>query len=161
MGDSTAREGGFYFKNIEISPIFVPTYKDWIMALAQETKIYKDMYMLLNKILDARKHFPKEFKYAFGDHLFMTALECTELIQAANMSKRDRAAYLSEFAIKFESLQLMIRLCQDRHIISESLAIDILQLSGDIGRQATGWRNASLRGTPTDSRNPYCQGDTE
>jgi len=131
------------------------------MALAQETKIYKDMYMLLNKILDARKHFSKEFKYAFGDHLFMTALTCTELIQAANMSKIDRAAYLSEFAIKFEALQLMIRLCQDRHIISESLAIDILQLSGDIGRQATGWRKNSLKIPTTDSRNSYRQGDTE
>ena len=131
------------------------------MALAQETKIYKDMYILLNKILDARKHFPKEFKYAFGDHLFMTALTCTELIQAANMSKIDRAAYLSEFAIKFESLQLMIRLCQDRHIIYESLAIDILQLSGDIGRQATGWRKTALKVRPTDSQNPCCQGDTE
>lgn len=131
------------------------------MALAQETKIYKDMYMLLNKILDARKHFPKEFKYAFGDHLFMTALTCTELIQAANMSQRDRHAYLSEFAIKFESLQLMIRLCSDRHIISESLAIDILQLSGEIGRQATGWRRTSLNVPTTDSRNSYRQGDTE
>mgnify|MGYP003302859651 FL=1 len=117
--------------------------------------------MLLNKILDARKHFPKEFKYAFGDHLFMTALTCTELIQAANMSQRDRHAYLSEFAIKFESLQLMIRLCSDRHIISESLAIDILQLSGEIGRQATGWRRTSLNVPTTDSRNSYRQGDTE
>ena len=82
------------------------------MALAQETKIYKDMYMLLNRILDARKHFPKEFKYAFGDHLFMTALTCTELIQAANMSKIDRAAYLSEFAIKFEALHWYHRLSE-------------------------------------------------
>ena len=36
------------------------------MALAQDLQIYKQMYALLNLILDAKEHFPKSYKYAFG-----------------------------------------------------------------------------------------------
>ncbi len=113
------------------------------MALAQELSIYKQMYTLLNLILDAREHFPKSFKYAFGEKMMMVALECCELIQAANMSKEKRVPLLNEFSIKFNSLQLMIRLCRDRRIIDEGKFCDILSLAGEIGAQATAWRKAS------------------
>ena len=119
------------------------------MALAQDLKIYKDMYALLNRVLDAREHFPKSFKYAFGEHMMMVALECCEIIQAANMTKGiRRASLLNEFSIKFNSLQLMIRLCRDRRIIDEGKFCDILSLAGEIGAQATGWRNDALARQP-------------
>ena len=118
------------------------------MALAQDLQIYKQMYALLNLILDAREHFPKSIKYAFGERMMMVALECCELIQAANMSQARRVSLLEEFSIKFSSLQLMIRLCRDRHIIDEGKFCDILSLAGEIGAQATGWRKSALARQP-------------
>ena len=113
------------------------------MALAEDLQIYRQMYQLLGIILDAREHFPKSYKYAFGERMMMVALECCELIQAANMSQARRVSYLEEFAIKFGSLQLMIRLCRDRRIVDEGRFCDMLALAGDIGKQATAWRKSA------------------
>lgn len=45
------------------------------------------MYKLLNLVLDAREHFPKAYKYAFGEKLVMIGIEFCELIQLANSTK--------------------------------------------------------------------------
>lgn len=114
------------------------------MAIASELKIYKDMYKLMHLILDAREVFPKSYKYAFGEHLMMLSLECCELIQAANMSIDTRMVYLNEFAVKFGSLQLALRVCRDRKIISQNKFSDIVLLCGEIGKQSSGWRRATI-----------------
>lgn len=99
------------------------------------------MYKLLNLVLDAREHFPKAYKYAFGERLMMTGLECCELIQLANSFKDEmRVEYLHQFSLKFESFKLMLRLCRDRCLINERKFCNILELAGSIGAQATGWR---------------------
>ena len=114
------------------------------MALAETLPIYKDTYALLNIILDAREHFPKAYKYAFGEKLMMTAVECCELIQAANSVKDEqRVAYLYRFALKMGSLKLLLRICQDRRLISDGRFCDILRLTSSIGKQATAWRQCS------------------
>ena len=109
--------------------------------LAKVLEIYKQMYKLLNLVLDAREHFPKAYKYAFGERLMMTGLECCELIQLANSFKDEmRVEYLHQFSLKFESFKLMLRLCRDRCLINERKFCNILELAGSIGAQATGWR---------------------
>ena len=126
-------------------PFFVPLQrkKDKEMALAEDLQIYRQMYQLLGLILDAREHFPKSYKYAFGERMMMVALECCELIQAANMSQARRASLLEDFSIKFGSLQLMLRLCRDRHIVDEGRFCNMLALAGEIGKQATAWRKSA------------------
>ena len=114
------------------------------MALAEDLHIYKQMYTLLNLLLDARDRFPKSYKYDFGEHLMMTALECCELIQAANMDRAKRAETLRLFAIRFGSLRLMIRLMRDRRIIDVGHFAELLAIAGEIGAQATAWRKASM-----------------
>ena len=113
------------------------------MALAEDLHIYKQMYALLNLILDAREKFPKAYKYDFGGHMMMVALECCELIQAANMDRRGRAENLRVFSIRFGSLRLMLRLCRDRQIIDVGKFAELLSLAGEIGAQATAWRKSS------------------
>ena len=113
------------------------------MALAEELHIYKQMYALLNLLLDAKDRLPKAYKYAFGERLMMTALECCELIQSANMDRRGRAELLRQFAIRFGSLRLMIRLMRDRRLVDVGRFAELLALAGEIGAQATAWRRAS------------------
>ena len=115
------------------------------MALTTELAIYKQMYALLNHIIDACEHFPKMYKYSFGEKLMMTGIECCELIQNANFTwKEEREFYQRQFSIKFQSLQLILRICRDRRIVNERKFCEMLELAGSIGRQATAWRNQTI-----------------
>ena len=99
------------------------------------------MYKLLNIVLDAREHFPKAYKYAFGEKLMMIGIECCELIQLANSTKdEERVRFLLQFSLKFETFNLMLLICRDRRLINESRFCDMLELTQSIGSQATGWR---------------------
>ena len=114
------------------------------MALAQETKIYKDMYSLLQLILRARMQFDKFYRYSFAERMVMTGIDCCELLQRANSNKEQRVHFLNEFDVKYSSLRLMLMICRDERQIDIRKFSDILELADSIGRQATGWRNRTL-----------------
>ncbi len=112
------------------------------MAIASETKVYKDTYDLLMRIEDLRVNFPKMYKYDFGNEIFMTGVACCELIQSANMTKgRERLEYLNKFIVKFGTLKLLLRIAQDRRIIDLKASADLIVRLDNIGRQITGWKN--------------------
>ena len=113
------------------------------MALAEDLPVYRSIYKLLNMILDVRESFPKGYRYEFGTHLMMRCVECCELIRYANSDKDNRASYLQEFLVKFDGLRLLLRVCQDRKLITIKQGADMVLLVQEIERQATGWRNAS------------------
>lgn len=122
------------------------------MGLVQELKIYKDMYSLLQLIIQARKQFDKFYRYSFAERMVMTAIDCCELLQRSNSCKDDKvraAHHLDEFQIKYSSLRLMLMICRDERQIDQRKFADILKLADSIGKQATGWRNFML-----ESRNP-------
>ncbi len=114
------------------------------MAVAQELDVYRNMYSLLMTIEDLRVHFPKMYKYDFGNELFMTGVACCELIQSANMTRNlERFKFLQQFIVKFGTLKLLLRICKDRRIISIDDHAKVILLLENIGRQATGWKNAT------------------
>ena len=108
---------------------------------------------MLNLILDARDRFPKSYKYAFGEKLMMVSLECLELIQMANSDKTNRYGYLNEFALRFSTLELMLRVCKERNIITVQQFAPILRSCGIVGKMATGWRRSSAK--PESSSPPW------
>lgn len=111
------------------------------MAIASETKVYKDMYDLLMRIEDLRVHFSKMYKYDFGNEVFMTGVACCELIQSANMtSGRERLANLDRFIVKFGTLKLLLRIARDRQMISLKESADLVVRLDNIGRQISGWK---------------------
>lgn len=96
-------------------------------------------------VMDAREHFPKGYRYEFGTELMMTGVKCCEILRWANTDRTNRAQWLQEFLVKYDTLRLLLRICQDRKIISISKAAEMIQLVSDIEKQVTGWRNASTR----------------
>ena len=115
------------------------------MTLRDTLKIYKDMYALLNLVLDVREHFPKAYKYSFGEKLMMTAIECCEFIKLANsVMDEARLEYLHAFSKKFTSLGLLLEICQDRHLVSKDEFCRILEFTGSIGAQARGWKDYTI-----------------
>jgi hypothetical protein len=113
--------------------------------LTEELKVYRDTYSLMNVLLDLREHFPKTYKYSFGDRLFMTALDCCELIQCANSSIAERYSYLDQFNTRFGTLRLLIRLCRDRKLINLNQYAEITLRVGEIGKEIKGWQRASRK----------------
>jgi len=111
------------------------------MAIASETKVYKDMYDLLMRIEDLRVHFSKMYKYDFGNEVFMTGVTCCELIQSANMtSGHERLVCLDRFIVKFGTLKLLLRIARDRQMISLKESADLVVRLDNIGRQISGWK---------------------
>ena len=51
--------------------------------------------------------------------------------------------YLESFLDEFELLKLEIRLCVDMKIVSFKKQAEVTVLMDSIGKQVTGWRNAS------------------
>lgn len=116
------------------------------MALTQELPISDKMYRLLNKIIDARVHFPRDFKHEFGSDLMFTALNCMKYIRYANsdMNPERRADNLMKLRCELDSLGILLRICEERHFVNIRTAADIALLMDNVGKQATGWYNKTL-----------------
>jgi hypothetical protein len=71
--------------------------------------------------------------------------DCLTLVRSiyrANKCK-NKEAYLEQFLDEFEVLKLEIRLCNDLHLITIKQQAHLALSMETIGRQITGWRNAS------------------
>ena len=112
------------------------------MALYYDLPVYRDTYKLILKIFELTKDFPKEYKYTLGQDMKRDALHLVRSIYRANKSalKKD---HLDAFLDEFELLKLEIRLCADMKVVSFKKQAELTVLMDSIGKQVTGWRNAS------------------
>lgn len=119
---------------------------------------YRATYDLLQKILDAREHFPKMYRYEFANAMMMTAIHCCELLRYANTDRDKRVRYLNEFLVKFDTLRLYLRICQDRRLVRVSEATQMILCVNEVERQIRAWRNATRA---SESQSCNLQGDYE
>jgi hypothetical protein len=112
------------------------------MALHTQLPVYKDTYQLVLQIFERTRDFPREYKYTLGQDMKRDALQLLRCIYRANKHK-NRAAHLEDFLDEFELLQLEIRLCVEMKIITIRHQAALSGLIARIGKQVTGWRNAS------------------
>jgi hypothetical protein len=70
------------------------------------------------------------------------ALQWVRSIYRANKSTA-KVGHLDRFLDEFELLKLEIRLCTDMKVLSFKKQAELSVLMGSIGKQVTGWRNAS------------------
>lgn len=117
------------------------------MALSEELKISDAMYRLLNKIIDARVHFPKEFRYEFASDIISTALNCMKYIRYANsdMYPPRRADNIMRLRCELDNLGVLLRVCEERKFTSLQDSADITLLLTSVGKQATGWYRKTLQ----------------
>ena len=112
------------------------------MALYYDLPVYRDTYKLILKIFEYTGHFPREYKFALGQDMKRDALQLVRSIYRANKADNKRA-HLETFADDFELLKLEIRLCADMKILPIKKQAELCLLMDGIGKQITGWRNAS------------------
>jgi len=112
------------------------------VALYYDLPVFNDMYRLTLKIFELTQHFSREYKFTLGQDMKRDCLVLVRSIYRANKNK-EREVYLEQFLDEFEVLKLEIRLCKDLKLITIKEQA-LLALSMDtIGKQITGWRNAS------------------
>ncbi|MEI6333291.1 MAG: four helix bundle protein [Methylococcaceae bacterium] len=112
------------------------------MALYYNLPVYRDTYKLILKIFELTKDFPKEYKYTLGQDMKRDALQLVRSIYRANKSAQKKEV-LENFLDEFELVKLEIRLCVDLRVVSFKKQAELTVLMDSIGKQVTGWRNAS------------------
>ena len=113
------------------------------MARYNELPVFKDMYALTLLLFEYTQDFSREYKYTIGQDIKRDALQLIRSIYRANKASAKRE-HLERFMDEFELLQLELRLCVDLKIISIKKQANLSVLMDSIGKQITGWRNASL-----------------
>ena len=113
------------------------------MALYYTLPVYKDTYDLILKIFEYTKDFSKEYKYTLGVDMKRDALQLVRSIYRANKIA-NKELHLEQFLDDFELLKLEIRLCVDMKLLPLKKQAVLALLMDKIGKQITGWRNASL-----------------
>ena len=112
------------------------------MVLYYELPVYRDTYQLILKVFEVTGGFPKEYNYSLGQDMKRDALQLVRSIYRANKSD-EKKQHLETFLDDFELLKLEIRLCTDMKILSFKKQAELSVLMDSIGKQVTGWRNAS------------------
>lgn len=112
------------------------------MALYYHLPVYRDTYNLILKIFEYSRDFSKEYKYTLGQDMKRDALQLVRSIYRANKSA-SKKEHLEAFLDDFELLKLEIRLATDMKILPMKKQAELSLLMDGIGKQITGWRNAS------------------
>ena len=112
------------------------------MALYYDLPVFKDVYRLTLRLFQLTGKFSREYKFTLGQDLKRDCILLVRCIYRANKVK-DKARYLEQFMDSFEVVKLEVRLCTDLKLITIKNQAELALLMGDIGRQITGWRNAS------------------
>ncbi|MGE0289660.1 MAG: four helix bundle protein [Bradyrhizobium sp.] len=120
------------------------------MALHSNLPIYKVAYDLLNLVTDLAKNMPRDFKASIGAKLRDECVDVTVLIFRANCS-RGKTPHIDALIERVQVMELLLRLSCDKKLISEGQYARAIRKSENIGKQATGWRNAM---NSPDSRRP-------
>jgi hypothetical protein len=112
--------------------------------LASQLPVYRDTFELVSLLVDYVAIFPKSHKYTIGQKITNVSLELFEYLQLANRAadnKPARAKYLEGFLIKFKLLKVLLRLCNEKRIITVKQTARLAAYTEKIGRQVTGWKN--------------------
>ena len=104
--------------------------------------VFADVYSLTKLVFVCTQDFPREHKYTLGQDMKRDCLLLLRTIYRANKS-RDRHAVLDGFLDDFELLKLEVRLSADLKLLSLKKQAELARLTDSVGRQITGWRNAS------------------
>lgn len=113
------------------------------MALYYSLPVYRDTYKLVLKIFEVTQNFSREYKYTLGQDMKHDAMQLVRSIYRANKATTKKQEYLEDFLDDFELLKLEIRLCADMKMLSVKKQSELSLLMDGIGKQVTGWRNAS------------------
>ena len=102
-----------------------------------------DEYWLLLMQLYLQK--PVGVKPMYSRKMVDLSLDLLGLIYRANMSVADRQQTLTNLLIDYRQLQMLLRVCYRQKALSSGRYAEMINLLDTIGRQATGWKNKTIK----------------
>ena len=112
------------------------------MGLHTDTEIHKTAYDLLGVVVEAARNMPRDVKQQLGQELRGECVQITVLIFRANVA-RNKAPHLLEVLERLQVAELLLRLAHDLRFIGQKQYAAAIALTGQIGKQANGWRKHS------------------
>lgn len=87
--------------------------------MIEKLGIYKDAYLLTNKIYNAMPQMDKMHRFTIGTRILNSSLDMFKWITLANNTrdKIERLKYLDSFLSDFEMLRVYLRICTDNKIL--------------------------------------------
>jgi len=115
------------------------------MAKSEELPIYKAAYDLLEELIELAKELPKFFRYSVGTRMVDLCLDLLGQIYRANMAQDGREKVLTDLLIDYRQLLMLLRVCYRQKALSSGRYANMINMLDTIGRQATGWKNKTLK----------------
>ena len=114
--------------------------------------IYKEFYSFNVFLIERVRHFDRLHKHITGDILLRTSLESFQyIISAINMSNSKKSEQIQKLIINLETINVLLRLCQDSKIISKKHYISLIEPLDNTNRQAKKWFNKYCKSSEQNS----------
>ncbi|MBS1983238.1 MAG: four helix bundle protein [Bdellovibrionales bacterium] len=121
------------------------------MAQYQHLPIYRLTYELLNRIVVATREFPREYKFTLAQSMKSEVIAMVVLIYRAN-STEHKVEVIGEILERLQVVGLLVRLAKDQRILSTKAYASIVEMTESLGKQAQGWKKASVAKTQSKIR---------
>ena len=112
------------------------------MALHHQLPIYRLSYDLLSVAVEVTRNIPRDFKRLLGEKVREECVEMLVLIFRANIA-RNKTPHIEYLLERLQVVELLLRLCRDKRFISTGQYARAVEITDQIGRQATGWKRHS------------------
>ncbi|MDG9928497.1 MULTISPECIES: four helix bundle protein [unclassified Pseudomonas] len=115
------------------------------MAIAQHLPIYKRLAELALLVAELSAGWRRPFGRTLGERVLNECFDLSLLVFRANSATgAARVAYIQQALEGIQVVELALRLAVDLRLLSPKQHGRTVELTDDIGRQATGWkRNAA------------------
>jgi len=117
------------------------------MALHIDLPVYKLAYDLLDLATDLTGNMPRDFKGSVGLQIRLASVNLIVQIGKANAAQ-DKLPHLDAMLEHLGVIELLMRLCRDKRLISTGQWARSIALSDRIGKQTGGWRNWAIKQQP-------------
>jgi len=114
------------------------------MAKATDLPIYREAYELLELLAKLTQQFPRGYRQGLARDIFAEAQEVVKMVFKANCTT-NKVPILEQLRVHLETLQLMLRLSKDLHLISAGQFGATVVLTTSVGKQMSGWLNYARR----------------
>ncbi len=111
------------------------------MAITQHLPIYQLARDLTSLAADLTKNMPRDFKRTLGEKVLVECIDMSILIFRANVAEgQGRLDFIQQLLERNQVVELILRLCVDRRLISQAQYARAIEITDSLGRQATGWK---------------------
>jgi hypothetical protein len=116
--------------------------------LLENTRIYRDVTLMMTETLDFTKDFPKAYRYSVGQQMQMLTMRMVNEIASAyitrNMEKK--VAKLDDFQADFNTFKTFFRIASERRwIVGLGRRASMIELMDSVGKQSTAWKNSLVK----------------